>query len=120
MIELVLESQGKVLGIKVRKILSKQDYTDVLVPHLDYIVQEYGTARLLFSIEGNVQAVVHNSLWEPAGFGHKHKDDIEKLAVVGEALWTEWGQTLAAYLTKSEVKTFSQGEWEKAWLWIIA
>lgn len=120
MIELVLESQGKVLGIKVRKMLSERDYTDVLVPHLDYIDQEYGTARLLFSMEGNVQALGPGSPWEPAGFGLKHKDDIEKLAVVGVSQWTEWGQTLAAHLAKSEVKTFSQGEWEKAWEWIIA
>jgi hypothetical protein len=119
MIELVLESQGNVLGIKVRKSLSGRDYADVLVPHLDWIVQEHGRARLLFSMEGDVRGLEPESPWLPERFGIKHGDQIEKLAVAGESPWAEWCLKIGEVLSECQVSVFAPGKWEEAWDWII-
>ncbi len=119
MIELVLESQGNILGIKVRKSLSGRDYADVLVPHLDWIVREHGRARLLFSMEGDVQGLEPESPWQPEQFGLKHKDQIEKMAVAGESPWAEWCLRIGEVLSESRVNAFAPGKWEQAWDWII-
>ncbi len=118
MIELVLESEGKILGIKVRKDLTDRDYTEMLVPHLDWIVQEYGKARLLFSMEDGVEEPSPGSPWEAAAFAARYGDDIEKVAVAGPAAWTDWGTRLASLLPKAEVGIFSAGEWDKALDWL--
>lgn len=120
MIELVLESQGNILGIKVRKNLSARDYSDVLLPHLDWIVQEHGRARLLFSMEGDVQGLEPDSPWLPVKFGTGHKDRIEKLAVAGAAPWDGWCLKIGEVLPGTPVKVFAPGKWEQAWDWITS
>lgn len=120
MIELVLESEGKILGIKVRQDLTEGDYTETLVPHLDWILQEYGKARLLFSVEGAVKTPLPGSPWDAAVFAARHGDDIEKMAVAGTAAWTDWGTRLASLLPKAEVGIFSSGEWDRALDWLTS
>ena len=118
MIELVLESRGKILGIKVRRRLSEHDFADVLVPHLDWIIQEHGKGKLLFSMEGDVQDPDPGSPWEAKAFGTRYGDDIEKLAVAGSGSWAEWGTQLSAHFAKIETKVFSPGEWDQALDWL--
>jgi len=120
MLELVLESQGNILGIKVRKNMSKRDYADVLLPHLDWIVQEHGKARLLFSMEGAVQELETDSPWLPERFGAAHKDQIEKLTVAGAAPWDEWCLKIGEVLSGPPVSVFAPGKWEQAWDWITS
>ncbi len=119
MIELVLESQGNILGIKVRKSLTGRDYADVLLPHLDWIVQEHGKARLLFSMEGEVQGLEPDSPWLPGKFAVEHGEQIERLAVAGDAAWAEWGLKIGEALSESQVRVFAPGKWEQAWDWIV-
>jgi hypothetical protein len=120
MLELVLESQGNILGIKVRKSLSGRDYADVLLPHLDWIIQEHGKARLLFSMEGDVQEPEPDSPWLPERFGKAHKDQIEKLAVAGAAPWDGWCVKMGEALSGTPVRVFAPGKWEEAWDWILS
>lgn len=119
MIELVLESQGNILGIKVRNNLSKRDYDDVLMPHLDWIVQEHGKAKLLFSMEGEVQGLEADSPWLPERFGIEYGDRIEKLAVSGESPWAEWCVKIGEAPEGPQVKVFAPGQWQQAWDWIV-
>jgi len=120
MLELVLESQGNILGIKVRKSLSARDYDDVLLPHLDWIVQEHGKARLLFSMEGDVRELEPDSPWQPEKFADAHAEQIERLAVAGDVPWTGWGTQIGATLPSSQVGIFPPGKWEEAWDWITS
>lgn len=120
MLELVLESQGNILGIKVRKNLSERDYADALLPHLDWIVQEHGKARLLFSMEGDVAPLEPDSPWKPETFAMEHREQIEKLAVAGHAPWDEWCLKMGEALSGIPVRVFAPGKWEQAWEWVIS
>ena len=58
------------------------------------------------------------ALWDDARFGLKHRDDFEKIALVGAPLLAEWGARLANHLLDAEIETFEVGEFEKAWHWL--
>ncbi len=119
MIELVPESEGKLLGMKVRGGLTERDYSTALIPHLDWVIQGHGRARLLFFFEEGVETPEPDSPWEAARFGLRHKDQIEKLAVVGDDRWVTWAQAACAQLASCEVGSFPKGREEKAWDWIM-
>jgi len=116
--ELVSESVGNLLAIKVREGLTDQDYAEVFIPHLDWIVEKYGKARLLFSMEGYAEDVRSESPWAPSRFSSRHREKIEKIAFIGELRWETWAQTVGDLLDACEVKVFPYGMWEKALNWI--
>jgi len=59
-----------------------------------------------------------NALWDDTKFGLKHRNDIEKLVVVGGPKWSEWGTKLAGHFIKADVKTFPENQLQEAWDWI--
>lgn len=118
MIEIVPESERNILGMKVRHNLTGRDYTETLVPHLDWVVQQYGKARLLFSLEKGISEPDDESPWEPSRFGSRHRDQVERIAVIGEEQWTEWAQKVCERLSGCEVKIFTPGQWDRAWDWL--
>jgi len=117
-IELVAESEGKLLGIKVRGRLTARDYVETFVPHLDWVFQQHGKARLLFAMEKGVEGLEDDSPWEPGRFAARHGGEVEKLAVAGEGQWGEWAQRTGGLLGGCEAKAFAPGQWEMAWDWI--
>ena len=62
--------------------------------------------------------------WGPCGkmlkFGFKHKDDFEKMAVVGGPKWAVWGTKLFAHFMEGQVKVFAPEELQAAWDWLEA
>jgi hypothetical protein len=58
------------------------------------------------------------ALWDDAKFFLPHKDDFEKMAIVGGPKWIELIMKLFAPLMKGDVKTFPIDQFPKAWEWI--
>ena len=120
MLEIMSESQGKVLAVKAQNKLTEGDYREVFIPKLEDLLQAHDKVRLLFLLDENFAGWELGALWEDAKFGLKHKDDFEKLAVVGGARWVAWGTRLFAYFMEGQVKTFPLEELSAAWDWINA
>jgi len=54
------------------------------------------------------------------GFGPQHRDDFQKIAVVGGSWWLSLQMKLIAPLISGEVRNFSRAELPEAWNWIKA
>lgn len=118
MIEVLEESQGRILGVRARGKVTDQDYKEILVPRLEAIIKEFGQARLLFFMGEDFAGYTAGAMWDDARFGLRHKDDFDKVAVVGGVKWIEWAVKLFARLMKGEVKTYSPEQLAEAWAWI--
>jgi hypothetical protein len=118
MLEIMSESQGNVLAVKAQDKLTEGDYRELFIPTLEALLQEHGKVRLLFLLDESFAGWELGALWEDAKFGLKHKDDFEKLAVVGGAKWVAWGTRLFAYFMEGQVKTFPLEELSAAREWI--
>jgi len=109
--------EGNTIGMKVVDKLTDEDYTNVLIPGLEQILQNHDKVRVLVDateFKGwNLAAA-----WDDVTFGMKHRNDFEKFAVVGGKEWMNWGAKLGAQFMSGEVKTFSAEEREQAWEWI--
>lgn len=120
MIEILPESAGNILGVKATGQLTDEDYKKTFIPALEKVLKESGKVKALFYMDPDFKGWDLHAMWDDAKFGVKHKDDFEKIAVVGGKKWIDWAVKLDAHFMKGEVKTFSGTELEQAWTWVKA
>jgi len=118
MLEILPESQGKVLGIKASGTLTDPDYQDILLPRLETIIRDHGKARVLCLMDQDFHGWDMEAMWDDAKFGFAHRHDFEKFAVVGGPRWVEWGANLGALFMNTDLRTFPSEQLEDAWAWI--
>lgn len=118
MIDILPESQGKILGIRATGTLTDHDYKTVLIPRLEAIIREHTKARVLFQMNEDFQGWEMEAMWDDAKFGVAHRHDFEKFAIVGGPRWVEWGAKLGALFMKTELHTFFGDQLKEAWEWI--
>jgi len=118
MIKVLPESKENILVLRAVAKLTDQDYKDVLIPRLESIIRDHGKARLLLDMGNDFHGWEAAALWDDARFGFAHRNDFEKMGVIGGPRWVEWGLKLAAMVVGGEVRSFSPGEREEALNWI--
>ena len=118
MIEVLPDHKENVRGIKATGKLTGSDYQMVLIPLLENVIQQYGKARLLFQMDDDFKGWELGAMWDDAKFGLAHRNDFQKVAVVGGPDWVEWGTKIGSLFMSGEVKTFSSAQLEEAWNWV--
>ncbi len=118
MIEIMPESNGSLLAVRAVGILTHADYRDVLVPKVEEIIKQFGSARVLLYLTEACGGWQLHAAWDDASFGIEHRRDFEKVAVVGGPRWVEWAAKVGALLLKGEVKTFAEDDLQEALDWI--
>jgi len=120
MIKVLPESKENILVLRAVAKLTDQDYKDVLIPRLESIIREHGKARLLLDMGDVFRGWEAAALWDDALFGLAHRNDFEKMGVIGGPGWVEWGMKLAAVVVGGELRNFPPGKREEALNWIKA
>jgi hypothetical protein len=118
MIEVLPESQGKVIGVKISGKLTAQEYEEVIIPRVEAILQAHDKARFMWLLDDSFQGAEAGAVWDDTKFGLKHRKDFEKLALVGGSKWMEWLTKLAAKLISGETRTFPLEQAQEAWDWL--
>jgi len=118
MITILPESEGNILGVQATGQLTDADYTDIWVPMLEAIIDQYGKVRALFYMDAGFEGWEASALWDDAKFGLKHNDDFEKIVIVGGPGWVRWSIKLMIPFLKCQVKMFHSSQLEDAWEWI--
>ncbi|MGB7292171.1 MAG: STAS/SEC14 domain-containing protein [Thermodesulfobacteriota bacterium] len=120
MIKVLPESKGNILVLAAVGKLTDKDYKDVLIPRLESIIHKHGKARLLLDMGDQFYGWEAAALWDDAHFGLTHRNDFEKMGVIGGPKWVDWAMKIAALLMSGEVRTFSSSERGEALRWINA
>jgi len=118
MFEIMSESSGNILGVKATGKLTDDDYKNTFLPKLASIITEHKTARILMYLDENFEGWTPKAMWDDAHFGWIHRNDFDKLAVVGGQKWIEWSVKLSSHMMKAEIKTFETDKLADAWSWI--
>jgi hypothetical protein len=106
-----------VLWVKVSGKLTKEEYAD-LVPSWEQMIARHGTLRLLFQMEPGFTG------WQPAAalddlkFSMTHRNEIERIALVGNKKWEEWVAKLGKLLVHCDVRYFPDTELDAAQRWL--
>jgi SpoIIAA-like len=112
MIKASPESKGNILILSAVGKLTDEDYKDVLIPRLELIIRQHGKARLLLDMGDQFHGWEAAALWDDAEFGFTHRNDFEKMGVIGGPKWVEWAMKIAALFMSGEVRSFSSSERE--------
>ena len=118
MVEVLPNSEGNVLIVKAVGKLTDRDYKEVLIPRMESIIREFGKARLLLDVGDEFSGVEAGAFWDDAHFGLTHRNDFDKMGVIGGPKWVEWGLKLAKLIMSGDIKSFSPTEREEAVSWI--
>jgi hypothetical protein len=119
MLQFLPESQGHILGVKVISRFTNRDYQEFLIPRLQDLIKAHGRVRVLLYLDNDFQG------WELEAirnhpFGLQHKDDFQKIAVVGGSWRLRLEMKLVASFMAGEVRNFSREELPAAWTWLRA
>ena len=120
MIDILPESKGKILGIRVSGKLTDRDYQDVLIPILETVIKKHDKGRFLCAIDQTFSGMELGAMVDDARFYLKHKNDIEKMALVGGQKWIEVLMKVFVHFMPGDARTFSGEELQEAWAWIEA
>jgi hypothetical protein len=118
MIQILDESQGKILGVRLTGKVTDDDYEKIFIPELQKIISAYGNVSCLYYMDVGFEGWKAGALWEDAKFGLRHKKTFDKIAVVGGPDWARWAAKVGGHLVSGELRTFPTEELEKAWAWI--
>ena len=120
MIKVLPESKSNILVLSAMGKLTDKDYKDVLIPRIESIIREHGKARLLLDMGDEFHGWDAAALWDDAHFGLTHRNDFEKMGVIGGQKWVEWGLRIAALAISGEIRSFPSIERAEALRWINA
>ena len=120
MIKIVPESRKDVLIAEAQGKLTNYDYKEILIPRLEFIINNYGKARLLLDMSDQFQGWKASALWEDTHFGLSHKNSFEKMGIIGGPLWVKWGAKIISLMISAEVKNFPVEDRQKALEWIVS
>ena len=118
MIEISPLSKGNVLIIKAVGKLTDNDYKRVLLPALRTIITQYGKAKFLLDMGDEPYGWTGMALWDDALFGFLHRNDFEKMGVIGGKKWLDWGLRVSSLLIGGEMKTFPLKDRQEAIDWV--
>lgn len=116
MLVILPESSGKVVGVKAVGKLTDADY-ESFVPQVEAIIGDQGKIKLFMDLT-EFEGWEWQAAWDDFAFGIKHWNDIEKMAVVGDARWEELCAKISDKLMPAEVKQFPSSETDAAWTWV--
>jgi len=119
MLEILDQTHGDVVGVKVAGKLTDDDYQKVLIPKIEDILEREGSVRILMLFDG-FSGWEARAAWDDAVFGLKHRKDFTRLALVGAPDYVEWGMRLFAPLMPGQTKSFASDQAAEAWAWIKA
>lgn len=120
MLEILPQSHGKTLGVRLTGKVTDTDYEEIFLPLLEKLIKEHGKIRCLYFMDSEFEGWTIGAMWDDAKFGIKHKDDFEKFAIVGGPKWAEWGSRIFSHIVSGEIKTYSGDRLDEAWTWIKA
>jgi hypothetical protein len=117
-IEIMKESEGKVIGIRATGMLITADYDQVIVPKLAELARRFDTIRVLFYMDQGFKGWDLPAAWTNTKLNFKFRDDLDKVAIVGAPTWEELCVKVANLLMKGEMRTFQAKQLEDAWKWL--
>ncbi|MEZ5125259.1 MAG: STAS/SEC14 domain-containing protein [Thermoleophilia bacterium] len=114
MIEVIPGSSGNVLGYKVSDDVTKDDYA-ILDPAVEAAVKEHGSVRLLLDLTAFRWEKI--DAWaSDFAFGRTFKQNIDKMAIVGDRRWERYLAKVAGRFYAKEARFFERDT--DGWDWL--
>jgi len=118
MIAIMPETEGNTLIVKATGMLTSADYEAIFIPHLEHLISQFGKINVLIYLDENFMGWELSAAWDDAVFGLKHRNDFEKIAVVGDQKWVAWAMKVGSYFMEGQVATYLHTNFQDAVTWV--
>jgi hypothetical protein len=122
MIEAIPEMPEGTIGLRVWAEVTRDDYSDVLMPALKQAVKDDGEIRLVFQVGPDFQhftpGMMGADITEGLGFGMTHWSAWKRMAVVTDVDWLRQSMHMFGWMTPGEARVFSLDELPQAKEWV--
>lgn len=120
MIEIMPRSSRNTLGVRFSEKATQDDYEKVFIPALNDLLAKTEKIACLYYMDKTFTGWEVGAAWDDAKYGIAHRNDFDKIAVVGGSHLVQWGTRLAGHLISAEVRTFAAEDLEHAWMGVEA
>ena len=121
MVERLEDMPPGTLGFSARGEITREDYTDVLVPALHDAIAAGERLRTLYVIE-DLDEIEPSALWADAklglDLGVRHHDAWERSAIVTDIAWMARATRLFLWMIPGEARVFPRAELDQAKAWV--
>jgi nucleotide-binding universal stress UspA family protein len=108
--------ENNIFAYRVTGRLSRPDF-QAFLPRIEELIARCGRISLFLELEGfrgwDLQAAQ-----DDFRFGVQHRDDFERIALVGDAAWERWMALMARPFKKGEIRFFPLDHAQDAWDWL--
>jgi hypothetical protein len=119
--EVIQDMPAGTLGFRVAGHLTREDYTSVLVPPLRAAIESGERLRVLYAIGPELhmepRALIEDLKVE-LGFGVRHHEAWERIAVVTDLDWLWRAFGLFSWMVPGEMRMFHESELDRAKDWL--
>lgn len=117
MIEILPQSTGNVVAVRVNGKLVHKDYQQ-FIPRLEEILQQYGSVRCYCEMV-NFEGITWQAMMDEIQFDVRHCSQIERCAIVSDSAWSQWMTDFSKMVfNNAQVECFSSNQTEEAWNWV--
>ncbi|MDQ7091874.1 MAG: STAS/SEC14 domain-containing protein [Methylococcales bacterium] len=117
MIEIRPETENNLLVIQMTEKVTTQDYKEILIPRFEQHLQTHKKISTVVYLPSDFQGWELGAMWLDAKFGFQHKNEFDKIAIVGNQRWIRGLVKMAACLISGVVKLYGETELKTAIEW---
>jgi hypothetical protein len=122
MIERLTDVPDDVVGFRMSGHVTRDEYTDVILPVFRERLRGDEGVRTLVVIDGGFEKFEPGALWEDLklglGPGIAHLSKWKRTALVSDAGWAHHAIALFGWMMPGEVRVFPLGELDEARSWV--
>lgn len=119
MIETMEQLPEGILGFRVSGQITESDYTGVLKPALDAVIQRGDEVRIVIEFP-EWSGMTGGAVWEDLKLGIERFTKWKRIALVTDVDWMRHATNLFGWMTPGDVKTFKVTERDAAIAWAAA
>src|SRR6478672_1555723 len=101
---ITIQTDGNIIYTIARQELTNEDY-NILIPALERLAEGSKSIRWYFEMQ-DFKGWELQAFWKDVKFDLKHRNDFEKVAMIGEKRWEQWLAEVLKPFTKATVKYF--------------
>jgi len=107
---------GRIVEIRSSGRLTRAAYAQ-LVPTLTNLIQQHGSIRLMFILT-EFHGWTFSGLIASMRFYRQHRQQIDRMAIVGERSWQQWVTWLRSSSMSRSTRYFSAAQEDQARQWL--
>lgn len=113
---ITINTNGNILFTIVSEKVTEEDFNE-LKPALERLIGKYPKVKWYYEMQ-NFDGWEFKTFLEDTQFSLSHRNDFEKIAMIGEKKWQELVTDIMKPFTSAEIKYFSTEERDDARKWI--